>query len=190
MLKKIWLSAILLGFFPIAIITYQTFSSGDAHITPQPKPIKKNIDSQPSPDSHINPPIQTNNNNSSIPTQNQDQILKPTKKHNERVITVINKITKKMISYNKCFVSYAPNFALTVNNQILRPGREQLITITDNKLTVTYSYNFLNGYKKGKRSVEFEINPNQDLYEITFSWHNDWRIIIPQATPQQVNVIS
>ncbi len=95
-----------------------------------------------------------------------------------------------MISYNKCFVSYTPNFALTVNDQILRPGRDQLITITDNKLVVTYSYNFLNGYKKGKRSVEFKINPNQDLYEITFSWHNDWRVIIPQATPQQVNVVS
>lgn len=165
-----------LTFSAFAIITYQAVAQGDAHITPPEEPAHEQ---------------QTNSTPGKQINVNQDIIIKQAPSNiKKRTITVTNNITKKMISYTKCFVSYTPDFNLIINDEIIPPGHTRKVVVDNNNmLIVTYSYNFLNGYKKGKRSVSFELNPNQNAYEITFSWQNDWRLMIAQATPKKVDVI-
>ncbi len=110
------------------------------------------------------------------PNKQQGQPIK-------RTITICNGITKKMISYNKSFLSYTPHFQLRVNDIALKPGEQKSIDVEDDKLKVTYTYNFLNGYKKGTKEITFKLQPAQKDLNVKFSWQNDWRVIIGRATP-------
>ena len=88
-----------------------------------------------------------------------------------------------MISYNKGFLSYKPRFQLHVNDITLKPGEQKQIDIVDDMLKVTYTYSFLNGYKKGTKEITFKVQPMQDDLKIKFSWQHDWRVIIGHAKP-------
>jgi len=111
------------------------------------------------------------------------------KKQIERSVCVKNGITKKMISYTKCFVSYTPDFHIRINEQELKPGSQETFAIKGDTIAISYDYNFLNGYKKGKKVVEFALPEDTTTFEVTFSWNDDWRVILPSAKPISSNQI-
>ena len=114
---------------------------------------------------------------------------KTDKQKKQRSICLKNGITKKMISYTKCFVSYTPDFRLQIGDQELRPGKAQTITVDGDTITIAYDYNFLNGYKKGRRVVSFALPEHKNEFEVTFSWKNDWRVILESAKPISANLV-
>ncbi len=106
--------------------------------------------------------------------------------HFSRTIKVNNKITQKMIAYSKGFMQYTPDFTLTINNVPIKQGNQQQIVIENNCITVGYTYNFVNGYKKGSKEIEFMVPVTEDELDITFSWQDDWRVVISGAQPHKV----
>lgn len=106
------------------------------------------------------------------------------KKH--RTITVRNKVTKKMITYTKGFMQYTPDFVISINDVPINEGTQETITINNDCLTASYSYNFMNGYKKGTKVIEFTVPSSKQELDVTFSWQDDWRLIISGAEPSKV----
>jgi hypothetical protein len=107
-------------------------------------------------------------------------------KEDHNTITVKNNITDKMITYKKGFINYIPEFKVTVNSIPLAQGEQKFLDIPDRKLKVTYSYDFVNGYKTGTRTVIFSIPENLVEVAIAFDWKNDWRVIIDGAEPLEI----
>jgi hypothetical protein len=180
--KQLFAYTLFLLAFPITIITIKTsFTSSDTFVAIQQRdntPTKDNttiLDKAPPVNAT---PVAPTNTPSSLEKTNDQKNT-----DSSRAITVKNSITKEMISYSKCFASYTPDFSLTINDQIIQPGEEKKINITHDQLTTSYSYNFLNGFKKGKKAVEFEIPSDKEKFEITFSWKNDWHILIEDGKP-------
>ena len=137
---------------------------------------------------HKNIPFKEKKAIAPIPQTNKpDTVIQASE---ERVVIIKNKITKKMITYTKCFVPYTPDFVLKVNGTELKLGEEQSIAIKKNRVTVTFSYNFLNGYKKGTSAVEFDLPESKQECEITFSWKNDWRVIMNDAKPLTITQLN
>lgn len=112
--------------------------------------------------------------------------LEPSITHVSKSISVKNNITDKMLTYKKGFISYIPAFKIVVNGISLAQGEQQSIEIPDQLLKVTYSYDFVNGYKTGTRTVVFNIPENLTEAAITFDWKNDWRVIIDGAKPLEI----
>jgi hypothetical protein len=110
----------------------------------------------------------------------------PAIKEVNRAISVKNNITEKMLSYKKGFLSYVPEFKVVVNGIPLAQGGQQTFEIPDNILNVTYSYDFVNGYKTGTRTVIFSIPNDMNEVDITFDWKNDWRVVIDGAKPLEI----
>lgn len=105
-----------------------------------------------------------------------------------RNITVHNKINKKMITYHKGFFSLEPNFNLSVNDRTVKPGQQLEIPIVDNKINVTYAYDFM-GHKKGKKTITFEVPTNKDALDVTFSWKEEPRVNLGNAKALEVKEI-
>lgn len=105
-------------------------------------------------------------------------------------IKLSNNITKKMIGYQKAFMTYTPEFSVEVNGEIVPFGQERLVEAPDNKLYITYHYNFLNGYRVGFRTVCVEFAPDTTHTALTFSWKNDNHVILTDALGYSVTAKS
>lgn len=116
-----------------------------------------------------------------------EQVTTPTNS-SLRFVTVQNSITKKMLTYHKGIFSLTPTFELFVQDQPVKPGETIKVPIADNKLIITYAYNFM-GHKKGKKSIEFEVNPDTEVCNVTFSWHQEPRISLSGAKSISVKEI-
>ena len=154
------------------------------------------ITQQQYPDMHHKPECPTENNQSRKEAPSvKCKPVEPTDMHiavgNQdakisRTIKVTNKITKQMLAYSKGFMQYTPDFTLTINDVPVEQGKQQQIVIENNCVTVGYTYNFMNGYKKGSKEIEFMVPVTKDELDITFSWQDDWRIVISGAQPQKI----
>lgn len=122
-----------------------------------------------------------------VVTHNADKQEETSVPHT-RDVKFHNKITKKMLTYHKGFFSLTPTFNLTVQDEPLKSDQVVSLPIKDNKVTVTYDYNFM-GHKKGKKSIDFEIPAQQQEFDITFSWQHEPRIIIDKAKALTVKEI-
>ncbi len=126
---------------------------------------------------------QSDNTNQSKQTHNK------TTKEQSRTVQVSNNITQKMLGY-KYFVHYYPNkFILTINDMPVEQDQTKNIIIKDNKVAVRYEYEFLHGMRKGAKITTFDIEPKADHLNITFSWDNEWRVIMADATPLEATKI-
>lgn len=110
----------------------------------------------------------------------------PSVQENHKTIMVKNSITDKMLSYKKGFMSYIPEFKIVVNDIPLAREEQQSIEIPDKKLKVTYSYDFVNGYRTGTKTVIFSVPEGLSALDITFDWKNDWRVVVDGAEPLEI----
>jgi hypothetical protein len=101
-----------------------------------------------------------------------------------RTIKITNSIEDRQLAYNYCFVSYSPtSFNVQVNGKTIDPTKSEMISISDNKITVRYDYAFLGGKRKGCKEIEFEIDPGATDLSMNFSWNKESRIVIDKAKP-------
>lgn len=150
MLKKPFiLSALLL--LPISFITYQYM---------QNIAVQNNTENTAS--------IETNIPVSEV-TVTKDNVQMPEESNSTRKIIVHNKIEKKMLTYHKGFFSLTPNFNLSVNDQPVKQGQQLEVPVIDDKVNVTYAYDFM-GHKKGKKNIVFQVPAGNEAFDITFSW--------------------
>ena len=103
-----------------------------------------------------------------------------------KTITIKNNITTDMLAYKHWTGTHEPFFILTVNGKKIEQGKQEEITVKDNRLEVRYDYSFANGFRKGATIVSCSIEKDAKDVDITFSWDDEWRIKTKQAQPQKV----
>lgn len=131
-------------------------------------------------------PQQTEDTNASAKPELQKSETTP----KTRTITIKNGITPKMLAYSHWTGKYKPTtFSVSVDGHSLTEDNEFPVDITDNKLTVTYRYSFMKGYKTGARSINFKVDPEATTVDITFAWKNKWHILCDHATPESAEEI-
>ncbi len=163
----------------IIIIIQQKQQQSDMHYTPSTTEAPDQAEPAPAPAAPTEPAPPTSTPDTHIAVE---QPIAP----KSRTIKVTNNITQKMLAYTKGFMQYTPDFTLIVNHQAIEPGKQQEITINDNSLTIGYTYNFMNGYKKGSKEIAFTVPATSNELDITFSWKNDWRVIVAGAQPDRI----
>jgi hypothetical protein len=99
----------------------------------------------------------------------------------ERMVTITNDITKKMITYHKALGSYTPKFSIEINGTPVDFGKQISVAAHNNSLDIKYHYNFLNGYRVGWRTTRVTLPPEGDAFTLTFSWKDTNHIILSNA---------
>lgn len=99
-----------------------------------------------------------------------------------RTITVKHKISQSMIGKNYLGVTYTPQFGVDINGKPLKFEEKQKVSISDNTLKVNYHFNFMHGIRKGSRQVLYRVPEDISECTLEFSWEDDQRILIPNAT--------
>jgi hypothetical protein len=108
--------------------------------------------------------------------------------HKTRTIKIYDDITDAMLSYKHWTGRYTPTFfELAVNGTLFQDTQDPLsIQVIDSLLMIRYTYEFMNGRRGGSKEVTFQLDEQCDEFHITFSWKDEWRIIIDHATPLSV----
>ena len=104
-----------------------------------------------------------------------------------RAVKVTNNIEQSMLTYKHWTGKYEPStFVMKIDGQTIEQDKEYDIIVTDNILEVRYDYSFINGIRKGAKIIKFQLEKNAVDLLITFSWNDEWRVIIDQATPVEI----
>ena len=99
-----------------------------------------------------------------------------------RTVKIKNNVVEKKLKYKYLFLTYIPTkFSITINDQELKQDEEMDVTIKDNKLSVRYDYEFMDGKRTGAKVVHFEVDPEAQELDLSFSWKDKWRVIIDGA---------
>lgn len=104
-----------------------------------------------------------------------------------KAVRVTNNIEQSMLTYKHWTGKYEPStFVMKIDGQTIEQDKEYDIIVTDNILKVRYDYSFINGMRKGAKIIKFQLEKNAVDLLITFSWNDEWRVIINQATPVEI----
>lgn len=101
----------------------------------------------------------------------------------KRIVTVTNNIKPEMTIYKHWIAgNLEPKpFKILIDGKELEPGKTATVAIENKTLPIQFSYSFMDGYKKGTNEVTFEVPENQDKLAMTFSWDNQYRVILDHA---------
>lgn len=99
---------------------------------------------------------------------------KPT---NEIIIT--NAIEANMLEYKHWTGTYNPEtFTIMVNGIEVAQGAQHTLPAETKNVDVMLSYSFMNGMRKGTITVSYELHENSTEAKITFSWKDDWQVLV------------
>lgn len=109
----------------------------------------------------------------------QEQTIQP----KSRTVKIKSTINYDMLGYKHWGIWYHPStFVLSINGTPFQHEAESAVTVQDNKLHVTYHYEFLGGMRKGGRTLEFEIPQNADNLTMSFDWKDKQHVLFNNAT--------
>lgn len=102
----------------------------------------------------------------------------------KRMVSITNNIKPEMLTYKHWIAgNLEPELKILVDGKELEVGKTATVAIENGTLPVQFSYSFMSGYRKGHNEVTFEVPEKQDKLAMTFSWKNDYRIILDNAKP-------
>jgi len=98
-------------------------------------------------------------------------------------ITITNAIEPGMLAYKHWTGTYSPDiFAVSINGTDVSQGTTYELPAQSTTVEIGYTYSFANGIKTGGKKIEYQLHKNITQAHITFSWKDDWRIIVDNAT--------
>ncbi|HLJ30845.1 MAG TPA: hypothetical protein VKU36_00255 [Candidatus Babeliales bacterium] len=98
-------------------------------------------------------------------------------------ITITNAIQPHMLSYKHWTGTYNPDlFTVLVNNAEVAQGAAIEIPAETKTVNLTFNYSFVNGMRKGSKTVSYTLNENVTQATITFSWVSDNKIALDNGT--------
>ena len=120
-----------------------------------------------------------------VPAQKIEKKVIPSLSHTpSRSIVIKNEISRSSQGKSYLGMHYLPTaFSISVNKQEIEHGAKKEISIKDDIITVCYEYEFKDGKVKGAKEVMFRLDPKQKQHTITFSWDDQWRLALSDATP-------
>lgn len=106
----------------------------------------------------------------------------------KRIITVTHHINNETLGYQHWTGTYHPTtFVIHANDIHLDEENKPFkIEITDNTLAIRFDYAFLNGKRKGAKSILFDIPDQLEQCDITFDWKDEWQMLVEGADPIEV----
>ena len=111
------------------------------------------------------------------------QIAEETKQTQSSSITISNNIAQEALVYKHWSGTYTPEqFTISVNGNELQQGEKIDVCPENGIVTLGYTYSFHNGMRTGGKKVEYKLNENTAHSAIGFSWKDDWRILLDNAT--------
>ncbi len=103
----------------------------------------------------------------------------------QRTIAISNAITDDMITYKKHWSgNHKPNFTMKVNNQEIKNGTTADVIVTDDKLDVSFNYEFTvckKTYRAGGKKLHYKVPQNVNKVTSTFSWDVNSNVVIDNA---------
>lgn len=94
-------------------------------------------------------------------------------------ISICNTITPDMLAYKHWTGTYSPEkFTVKVNGIEIAQGASCTIEKPDSNLEISYTYSFMNGMRTGEKTVAYKLHENSTQANITFSWKNDWKVLV------------
>lgn len=105
----------------------------------------------------------------------------------QRTISIQNAITKKMLGYRYFGTHYPTSFTITANGKEIKEDGKEFIKLANNQVTIRYSFEFLNGKRKGAKEITFAVKPNADNLSIAFDWKDTWRILIDKEKAEPIS---
>lgn len=106
----------------------------------------------------------------------EPKIVEPQKKSTQRAVEIKNAITQDMITYHHWTGKHTPEFTISLNGKESKSDQTIEIPVTDDKLTVNYTFNFAKGYYKDSKKVEIVL-PEGKKFVMQFSWKQTPNII-------------
>jgi hypothetical protein len=109
----------------------------------------------------------------------------------KKSIKVTNKITNDMVTYkgDRAPWPIVPTvFKLTVNGNEIKQNDTQQIDVADNTIRINYEWEFKKMYvvhHREYRAVDFTIATTSQDFTIQFSWDDDFRLLVDNATAIQ-----
>lgn len=101
----------------------------------------------------------------------------------KETVTITNAIEPSMLAYKHWTGTYSPDkFVITINGIEVTQGTSVTIKSSD-PLEISYNYSFMNGMRSGAKKVSYQLNENSTHAQITFSWKDNWKILIDNGTP-------
>lgn len=99
-----------------------------------------------------------------------------------RNIIVKNSILPENLTYQHWTGTHTPQeFKITINDIDITHQSLLDMPLTDDQITMSYSYNFMNGMYKNTRNVVYTVEKNATDIEINFNWAQKSRIIVSNA---------
>lgn len=119
---------------------------------------------------------------SAQPVTTTDQLI-----GEQRTISIQNAITKKMLGYRYFGTHYPTSFKITANGKEIKEESKEFIKLANNQVTIRYTFEFLNGKRKGAKEITFAVKPNADNLSIAFDWKDTWRILIDKEKAEPIS---
>lgn len=98
---------------------------------------------------------------------------------NATPITITNAIEPSMLEYQHWTGKYSPEkFTISVNGTEVAQGKTIELAAGTKNVEIRYDYSFMSGMRTGGRTIAYELTEHSTQANITFSWKDDWRIVV------------
>lgn len=98
-------------------------------------------------------------------------------------IVITNAIDSPMLAYKHWTGTYNPDtFTITINGTEIAQGAQHSIPADTKTINVMFTYSFMNGMRKGTKTVSYKLHDNIAEAKITFTWKDDWQVLVDNAT--------
>lgn len=121
---------------------------------------------------------------STIANQAIDHTMAP-EEEEEKVttVTITNGIEPSMLSYKHWTGTYSPDvFTLSINDTTIEQGQTYTLTDATKPVVIRFDYSFMNGMRKGTKTVSYTMIDNTPTATITFSWLETHKVLLDNAT--------
>jgi hypothetical protein len=103
---------------------------------------------------------------------------------NTRSIIITNAIQPSMLAYKHWTGTYNPDkFTISVNGAEVAQGAQHTLSATTDPVDIRFDYSFVNGKRTGSHVISYQLDENIAQANITFSWNDEWKIIVDNGKP-------
>lgn len=114
---------------------------------------------------------------------NQNIESSPITSTKKKAITITNAIEPEMLAYKHWTGTYSPEtFTISINGTEVAQGAQHTLPAETKDVDVQFYYSFMNGMRKGTKTVSYELHENITRADITFSWKDNWQVLLDKAT--------
>lgn len=122
----------------------------------------------------------------SIPSETEKTQTQTTETPVEKIaqpIIITNAIDSSMLAYKHWTGTYSPEiFTITINGTEIAQGSQHTLPAETKTVDISLYYSFMKGMRTGTKIVSYQLNENITQATMTFSWKDDHKVLLDNAT--------